>query len=570
MGPTTASHSNIRKGRGWRRLGRVLLAVVALVLLAAILFAIDVYIPAPLEKGETAQLPARTTDPEGRYHVGNNWLGRDSFGLYEVYIEGADLERGLAYGSLAKELIVHQEEVFIARIQAMIPGKHQLQFLKYFSAWFDRDIDEYVPMEYQREIYGVSRAFSDSFDMVGPKFIRALNYHAAHDIGHALQDLAMVGCTSFAAWGDRTADEELLVARNFDFYMGAEFARDKLITFIKPDVGIPHVLVSWGGFMGATSAMNLEGLTITINASRSSIPSGARMPISLLARAIVQHARTIDQAVAIAKEHEVFVSESILVSSAADGRAVLIEKAPDGMGVLDPDTDLVVCSNHYQSDHFVGTEVNLANIRESDSMARYKRMLHLVDSTAQLDPTNAVTILRDRKGPGGTDVGMGDPSTINQLLAHHAVIFQPNERRMWVSNSPYQCGAFVCYDLRDVFARCAAGNVVGPIHDTARTIAEDPFIRTPEFAAHERWQRVRMAITERVLTGNAFTLTASEEAAFVASNPKSWLTYAALGDLRKAENKCAAASEHYQLALTLPVPSMQEKEKLEHKLVACS
>lgn len=79
-----------------------------------------------------------------------------------------------------------------------------------------------------------------------------------------------------------------------------------------------------------------------------------------------------------------------------------------------------------------------------------------------------------------------------------------------------------------------------------------------------------MAITERVLTGNSFTLSASEEASFVASNPKSWLTYAALGDLRKAENKCAAAIDHYQMALTLPVSSMQEKEKLEDKLVACS
>lgn len=260
----------------------------------------------------------------------------------------------------------------------------------------------------------------------------------------------------------------------------------------------------------------------------------------------------------------------MLVSSAVDGRAVLIEKAPDGMGVLDPGTDLVVCSNHYQSDQFAGTEVNLANIRESDSMARYKRMLHLVDSTATLDPTNAANILRDRKGPDGMDVGMGDPSTINQLLAHHAVIFQPNERRMWVSNAPYQCGAFVCYDLRDVFARCAAGGITGPIHDTTLTIAEDPFISTPEFAAHERWQHVRMAITERVLTGNSFTLSTAEEAAFVGSNPKSWLTYAALGDLRKAENKCAAATEHYRMALTLPISSMQEKEKLEHKLGVCS
>lgn len=559
-----------RKGRGWRRLGRIVLAFVVLILVGAIWFAIDVYIPAPLADGEEAKLPDRTTTADGRYHVGNNWLGKDTAGLYEVYIAGADLERGLAYGSLAKELIVHQEEVFIDRIQAMIPGKGKLTYLKYFSAWFDRDIDEYIPREYLREIYGVSRAFSDEFDAVGPKFVRALNYHAAHDIGHALQDLAIVGCTSFAAWGDRTADDQLLIARNFDFWMGEEFARDKLITFINPDGGIPHVLVSWGGFMGATSAMNLEGVTVTINASRSSIPMGARMPISLLAREIVEHAKNIEEAIAIARQHEVFVSESILIGSAADGKAVIIEKAPDGMDVFDPDNGLVVCSNHYQSKRFGSTEVNEANKRESDSMARYERMMQLVDSTAKLDPTNAVRILRDRKGPGGSDVGLGDPSTINQLLAHHAVVMQPEQRRIWVSNAPYQEGAFVCYDLRHVFERCIKGSVVGALKDTAYTIAEDPFIHSDEFAAHDRWLRVRMAITERLLTGNSFTLDTAEERQFIADNPNSWLTYAALGDLRAAEEDHVSATSLYKKTLTFPISSLQEEMKIKRKLELCS
>ena len=83
-----------RKGRGWRRLGRVLIFLIALVLLGAVWFAVDVYIPAPLADGEQAVLPERTTSSDGRYHVGNNWLGKDTIGMYEVYIEGADLERG--------------------------------------------------------------------------------------------------------------------------------------------------------------------------------------------------------------------------------------------------------------------------------------------------------------------------------------------------------------------------------------------------------------------------------------------------------------------------------------------
>ncbi|MBK6342957.1 MAG: peptidase C45 [Flavobacteriales bacterium] len=556
--------------RALRRLRNIALVASALLVIGAAWFAIEVHVSAPLSEGETDRVPARSQGPDGRWHVGRNWLGRDSLGLYEAYVEGGELERGLAYGALASELIEEQERIFVGRLREMVPGAVRLDYLKYFTAWYNRDLDEHVPHEYLREIYGVSRSFADAYDFVGPKYMRALNYHAAHDIGHALTDLAMVGCTSFAAKGERSADGQLIIGRNFDFWMGDDFAREKLILFIRPDEGIPHVLVSWGGFMGAASAMNLEGLTVTINAARSELPYGARTPIALLARAIVQHAATIDEAIAIAAKHEVFVSESILVASARDGRAVIIEKAPNGMDVYDPGTDLLVCANHYQSDRFKDSAPNQANIRESDSMARFRRMQQLVDSAGTLDPSNAAAILRERKGFNGAELGMGNPASINQLIAHHAVIMQPTERRLYVSAWPYQLGAFACYDLRDVFARCASGDGLTIIRDTARTIGPDPFLITPQFAEHQWWQQQRTRIASSVLAGAPITLTAQETQRFVAAAPDSYITHMALGDLHRARQENVLAAERYSAALRLPVASKKERERLEERLRACT
>lgn len=556
--------------RRLRRLRNVALIFLG-VLLIFFLWAYLAIMPAmPLEKGETAVLPERTKDPEGRWRVGRNWAARDTFGLHQVYIEGTPLERGLAYGALTTELIREQERIFTDRIKGMVPGGMRLGYLKYFAAWFNRNMDDHVPLEYQREIYAVSRAFSDTFDGIGPKYMRALNYHAAHDIGHVMQDLAMVGCTSFAAWGERTPDGQLLVARNFDFWMGDDFARDKLITFINPNEGIPHVLVSWGGFMGAVSAMNLEGLTVTINASRSELPTGARTPVSLLARNIVQYASTLDEAVAIARAHDVFVSESFLVASAHDGRAVIIEKDPEGTDVFPAEKDLVVCANHFQSERFANTEVNRTNERESDSMNRFRRMRKLVDSTAVMDATNAVTILRDRRGPDGGEIGMANPMAINQLIAHHSVVFQPGERRMWVSTAPFQCGAFVCYDLRDVFARSAAGSMHGAVHDTALTIAASPEARSAAMVGYLEWSRTRLAINDHVMSGRTINLDPEAEARFVAQNPNSYITYLSLADLRKSDADNDAAAALYRKALSFPLPSLQERASIERKLQACT
>ena len=383
---------------------------------------------------------------------------------------------------------------------------------------------------------------SDAYDGIGPKYMRSLNYHAAHDIGHALQDLAMVGCTSFAAKGVRTGDGQLLVARNFDFWMGDDFSREKLITFIRPKEGIPHVLVGWGGFMGAVSGT----------------------------RDILQHAATITEAVAIAEKHDVFVSESILVASARDGRAAIIEKAPDGMGVYDPGGDLLTCANHYQSERFLNSEANQANIKESDSMARFRRMEQLVDSAGALDPVKAAAILRDRNGMDDAPIGLGNPMAINQMIAHHGVIMRPADRLFWVSAWPYQMGAFVGYDLRDVFARCASDSPGGPINDPALTIAADPFLAAPAFTEQQWWQEQRTRIALAAMTGQAITFTPADEARFQAAAPDSYITRMALGDLHRLREENAAAAAHYSAALALPVASAQERTRLEERLRECN
>jgi len=136
----------------------------------------------------------------------------------------------------------------------------------------------------------------------------------------------MVGCTSFSFWGGKSADKNLVVGRNFDFYVNDKFAENKIICFYNPSAGYKFMMVSWPCMTGVVSGMNEKGLTITINAAKSAIPTGASTPVTLLTREILQYASTIDEAYAIAQKRQLFVSESLMIGSLIDNKTAIIEK----------------------------------------------------------------------------------------------------------------------------------------------------------------------------------------------------------------------------------------------------
>ncbi|SEI73093.1 Acyl-coenzyme A:6-aminopenicillanic acid acyl-transferase [Dyadobacter koreensis] len=498
------------------------------------------------------------------YKVDNCWLRKNKNGIWEMYLEGAPYERGLIYGVLAKELMEKQEVHFVAQIKEIIPNSFFLQVLKGFVAWFNKDIYKYIQDENLQEIYGVSQSFSDQFNYIGPKYYRILNYHAAHDIGHALTDLNMVGCTSFAVNNSLSKDSTLLIGRNFDFYMGDAFAEDKLIVFINPDKGYKFASYAWAGLTGVVSGINEKGITVTLNASKSDIPYGAKEPISLLAREILQYAATIDEANAIAKKRDTFVSESLLIGSAQDNKAVIIEKSPKKMDVYSSGKDYLVCANHYQGSAFIKDSVNIKNLDETDSKARFERMNQLMTRNYPMDVNKAAEILRDKKGLNDTFIGYGNSRSLNQLIAHHGVIFKPAERKVWVSTPPYQLGKFICYDLNDVFSHKETFHAIDSL-----AIKADTFLLSGDYKKFEAFKATKQKIHKYVMLGIPYKLTPADEFAMVTNNPESYVTYLTLGDYYEKQKNYDKAIGYYQESLQHVVASKSEIKTIKAKIEAC-
>jgi isopenicillin-N N-acyltransferase like protein len=472
-------------------------------------------------------------------------------------VEGDAFERGVAIGKLTKELVQYQEKVFNDQINKLVPSSFYRGFLKYFVGWFNRDLDAHVPEEFKLEILGIARSASHDYNHIAPAYQRILNYHAAHDIGHALQNMSLVGCTSFATWGSQSEDSTLIIGRNFDFYMGDDFARDKIVAFYNPAQGHKFMMITFGGMTGVLSGMNDQGLTVTINAAKSEIPSASATPVSIVAREILQYAATINEAYAIAAKRKMFVAESFLIGSANDGRAALIEKSPEAMELVGAEKEYIISTNHFQGSVLGSTQLNQTHRNTSASPYRYKRVEELLLQHGKNTVVKTVSVLRNQRGLNNTDIGLGNEKLINQLVAHHGIIFQPQKLRVWISTAPWQLGKFVCYDLNQVFSTSFTNE---ELYDQEFTVPADSFLLTSQYFQYKKFSPYRFPFNDRE------TL---HPDSVVAWNPNSYHAYLLAGDYYFERKNFERARQLYAQGLTKEVATEQEREYMNKNLQYC-
>ncbi|SRX52971.1 C45 family peptidase [Aequorivita sp. CIP111184] len=519
----------------------------------------------PDVSGYDATIPQKVKINDSTFVAGNNFFLKNKKGQWELYVEGNPLQIGEITGSLTQDLMQKQEAIFFNKVENLVPSKTQQYLLRKFLAWYNRKMYLHIPEEYKTEIYGLSQFSSSNFSEIGEPYLRLLYLHGAHDIGHALQDLMLVGCSAFAVWGDKTADGELLIGRNFDFYAGDDFAKEKIIAFVNPSEGHKFMSVTWGGMIGVVSGMNDQGLTVTINAGKSEIPFVAKTPISIVTREILQYASTIEEAVAIARKREVFVSEAIFVGSAKDKKAAIIEVAPDNFGVYEVEnTDELICSNHFQSETYKNDERNLKWIAESHSMYRFERMEELISEEDKLNVPDAVAVLRNKQGLNNKEIGFGNEKALNQLLAHHGIVFKPESRKVWVSSNPYQLGEFVEYDLNDIFKNREGNPAKKTISTQKGNVPEDPFLHSKEYKNYEEYRILERKVETAI--ENKETISAETLSGLQQKNPEYWKAYYLTGKYYFEKKYDAAAKKAFETALTKEITTVPDKEIIAHYL----
>ncbi len=404
-----------------------------------------------------------------RVYFGHSWLEKRQ-GIWFQYLEGGPFEIGYASGRLTERLMRLQEDEFLSFVDQKLKNAFFRRLVRTVVAYFTCSLGDYIIPEYRRLLLGVSVAVPNKRPYLGESYNVYLNYHAAHDLSHLVLDtklLEAAGCTGFAAWGKATKGGDIIAGRNFDFEAVKAFDRYKVVTFVKPKRGIPFLSVGWASFFGVVSGMNRAGISISLYGAHSEDKRSVGTPVALVARQVMQYAKTLDEAQKILCQAKIFVSESFLVGSRKEGRFVVIEKTPKRCFRREPRGESIIVANHFLTRKLRSDPANEDYKRRGTSLLRFRRMKELVRRYwGKIDHLKAASILRDRRGLHDRDVGNGNRTTLNALIATHSVIFNLSKMQLWVSHYPHQLGKFVAFDVRDPEKRWPE-----------LTIPSDPFLR---------------------------------------------------------------------------------------------
>ncbi len=170
-------------------------------------------------------------------------------------------------------------------------------------------------------------------------------------------------------------------------------------------------------------------------------------------------------------------------------------------------------------------------------------------------------VLRDQRALGDSNVGMGNQLAINQLIAHHSVIFKPDSLVAWVSTSPWQLGKYVAYDLHRIF-NLSTTDIRNhhEIYEANRTIPADTFLYSTDYRHFIQYQLMTKML--RKLKNKPGKLPDDFVEKYIQSNPALYLTYVHLGDYFQNQGDLKQAYAFYTMALHKELPGLDERKKL--------
>lgn len=384
------------------------------------------------------------SDEKAGQKIGSSFVFEKQ-GIQACVSNGTASMRGFAQGRLYEEKIKQQQAVVDALTIQLSGGRIRSQLVQKHFFISNKYYNNHLSDSVKAELFGLTVALENSSFNMRKQYNNCLNQQLVYDRLHHLKDQTLLQGLAFGITEQWTKDDAILLARSFDFKYSKELEANKVVRLVTPQNGYRYIAVGWPGFIGVVTGMNEHGLGLALLAAPSKRVKKRGQPVALLARQVLEQAKTLAEAEAIIATAAIGVSESFFIGSGEENKFVVIEKSPNRLEKRKMKYGIALATNRFQSKAF---EAELAGQVSGISKARQQRLNELIYiNKGKINVERAVKILRDRRGLYGTTMSMGHPHAINALNTCHGVVMDLKKKVLWVGASPYQLGAFVPFSF---------------------------------------------------------------------------------------------------------------------------
>jgi isopenicillin-N N-acyltransferase like protein len=444
-------HRRSVQPRSWRAVVISLGLLLAAAVVAWFIFQRSVTYEAPAgEAGGAVQWAAGAAgggSPGGHGTLGYrgarlSWRG----GIAVLHLEGSGHALGAAHGKLLAEEVPAWAAVATRSLEALVAGDglwaeatHDLRV-----DWRLRFLDDGLGESDRAAVAGMVRG-AGMGDARYPQLARA---QAIWDIGApaAASDAAgmtralavivpQVGASAGRAWLGQA-----FAAPGLDD--GGE-GMTPVVTFARPAHGAAWATVGWPGNAGAVFGINARGLALAVNPARTRDVRATRSarPILLLARAVLEQASTLDEAIRTLESTSTLGAASYLVVDGKAGKWAVVERSP-ARAVVTRSTTAIAVGDFLSSPAFAADPENDRTRRTSASALRVARAQELLRAPVA-SAEQVVALLRDRRSRDASPP-LGHRGVPFDPTAQLALV-DPSLMALWVSDGS---GTLRAFDLR--------------------------------------------------------------------------------------------------------------------------
>jgi predicted choloylglycine hydrolase len=153
------------------------------------------------------------------------------------------------------------------------------------------------------------------------------------------------GCTAFAF----ETPGGILHARNLDWWTdNSALARYTAVCHFVGGAAGEFTIIGWPGFVGAFSGIAPGRFAVTLNAVLSLEPAQLATPVVFLLRAVLEKARSFDEAFTVLSKSPIPCDCLLLLTGTRSQELVVIERTPSRCAIRGPEAGFVAVTNGYQ------------------------------------------------------------------------------------------------------------------------------------------------------------------------------------------------------------------------------